>query len=481
MGWTVRVLNPGGGEIFCTCPDRPWGPRSLLYNGYRVFPGVKSGRSVTLSPDPLLMPWSRKRRAIPLLPLWAVQPVQNLSACTRVHFTFITLPQSLNQSINQSINPLACTECGDSLPFSGASSIPPCHTLFPATPLHYFTTTNQTLFPYSIITCWCFCWRCSVPNVTKELSPYTYYLIWLNNLKGHLLTQWSRVLLVKITDRQSTNSLHFMKPKSSLPHSQQPVTVPVLSQISPVCAPPSHLMKIHFNTIPPPSMDRSSKFSLSFMSPDQNPVCTSPLPHTYYMLCPSHHSVCEHPKNIWWTVQIIEPITESLPLPCSLVPLRPRHLPQNLILEHPKPMFLPQCYRPSFTPIRTNKFCVSSALYFWAANWQKTDSAQGLCAKYVSRWRETRVEERLTHLFNKILLRLTIMLGGSNTSNISITRSLTMDKEICLWNMQCIYTTRCRCHPMKITAEFRPHESFKTYKTLSLLPLRNKWKSHALP
>ena len=23
------------------CPDRPWGPPSLLYNGYRVFPGVK--------------------------------------------------------------------------------------------------------------------------------------------------------------------------------------------------------------------------------------------------------------------------------------------------------------------------------------------------------------------------------------------------------------------------------------------------------
>ena len=41
----------------------------------------------------------------------------------------------ISQSINHSINPLACTECGDSLPFSGASSIPPCHTLFPATPL----------------------------------------------------------------------------------------------------------------------------------------------------------------------------------------------------------------------------------------------------------------------------------------------------------------------------------------------------------
>ena len=31
--------NPSIGEIFRTCPDRPWGPPSLLYNGYRVFPG----------------------------------------------------------------------------------------------------------------------------------------------------------------------------------------------------------------------------------------------------------------------------------------------------------------------------------------------------------------------------------------------------------------------------------------------------------
>ena len=33
--------NPVGGEIFRTCPDRPWGPPSLLYSGYRVFPGGK--------------------------------------------------------------------------------------------------------------------------------------------------------------------------------------------------------------------------------------------------------------------------------------------------------------------------------------------------------------------------------------------------------------------------------------------------------
>jgi len=50
--------------------------------GTGSFPGVKSGRGVTLTPLPLPVPWSRKSRAIPLLPLWAVRPVQSLSACT---------------------------------------------------------------------------------------------------------------------------------------------------------------------------------------------------------------------------------------------------------------------------------------------------------------------------------------------------------------------------------------------------------------
>ena len=55
--------------------------------GTGSFPGIKNGRGVTVTPHPLLVPWSRKSRAIPLLPLWAIRPVQSLSACTRVHFT----------------------------------------------------------------------------------------------------------------------------------------------------------------------------------------------------------------------------------------------------------------------------------------------------------------------------------------------------------------------------------------------------------
>jgi len=35
-------IECGGGKIFRTRPDRPWGPPSLLYNAYRVFPGGKA-------------------------------------------------------------------------------------------------------------------------------------------------------------------------------------------------------------------------------------------------------------------------------------------------------------------------------------------------------------------------------------------------------------------------------------------------------
>jgi hypothetical protein len=39
---TTLQNHPSGGETFRTRPDRPWGPPSLLYSGYRVcFPIVK--------------------------------------------------------------------------------------------------------------------------------------------------------------------------------------------------------------------------------------------------------------------------------------------------------------------------------------------------------------------------------------------------------------------------------------------------------
>ena len=145
--WTVRGSNPGGGEIFCTCSDRPWGPPSLLCNRYRLLLGgkerpwawrwpltpssaaVKKEQSYTSTPSmgntactelqflyngaPLPLP-------IPLLPLWAVQPVQSLSACTTVHlYLYLYLYSPMGRTActeSQCLYkcaplPLSCCEC----------------------------------------------------------------------------------------------------------------------------------------------------------------------------------------------------------------------------------------------------------------------------------------------------------------------------------------------------------------------------------
>ena len=76
-GQKVRGSNPGGDEILHTCPDRSWGLPSLLYNGYQVFPrGVKSGRGVTLTPHPFLVPLVMKEQS------YTSTPPMGRMACT---------------------------------------------------------------------------------------------------------------------------------------------------------------------------------------------------------------------------------------------------------------------------------------------------------------------------------------------------------------------------------------------------------------
>ena len=104
--------SPVGGEIFRTCPDRPWGPPSLLYNGYRVFPGSKERPG---------------RDADPSLPSIAVvmkgqsytsTPPMGRMACTehhclyKVYFTYL----------------IACTGCTlpTSVPVQGVLYLPQC-------------------------------------------------------------------------------------------------------------------------------------------------------------------------------------------------------------------------------------------------------------------------------------------------------------------------------------------------------------------
>ena len=70
--------------------------------------------------------------------------------------------------------------------------------------------------------------------------------------------------------------------------------VSVLSHLGPVHTSTSHFLKIHLNIILP-SRHGSPKWFLSLRFPHQNPVYTSPFPHTLYMPRPSPSQFC-HPN-----------------------------------------------------------------------------------------------------------------------------------------------------------------------------------------
>ena len=79
---TVRGSNPGGSEIFRTCPDLPWRLPSLLYNGYRVFPGGKAAVDWRSAHIPIQQPRLKKEQSYTSTHLWAFVD------SSRVKFTF---------------------------------------------------------------------------------------------------------------------------------------------------------------------------------------------------------------------------------------------------------------------------------------------------------------------------------------------------------------------------------------------------------
>ena len=95
------------------------------------------------------------------------------------------------------------------------------------------------------------------------------------------------------------------KPKFCHPiHKYQP-PVPILSQLYPVHTPTSYFLNIHLNIILP-SKPGSPKWSLFLRFPTSKPCIRLSSPHTCYMSRPSHYFQFDHPKNIWWAVQIIK-------------------------------------------------------------------------------------------------------------------------------------------------------------------------------
>ena len=120
--------------------------------GTGSFLGVKCGRGVLLTTHSLLVPWSRKSRAITVLTLWAVRPVLSLSACTVQLYLYspygpcgmyrASVPVQYSYTSTPPMGRTACTE--PQCPYSTAIPLLPLWAVRPVQNLGACTSVHFT-------------------------------------------------------------------------------------------------------------------------------------------------------------------------------------------------------------------------------------------------------------------------------------------------------------------------------------------------
>jgi len=182
----------------------------------------------------------------------------------------------------------------------------------------------------------------------KNMSFDWINLLFSGLLPSYLLTPWSRVLLEKLTGSHLVKKLHAFYGTPRII-----TTFTSARHLSLSWARSTQFMPPH------PTSWRAililcSHLRLALSSglfPWGCPPKTLNAPLSMcYIRRPSHSSRFDHPNNIRWGLQIIKPL--YIQFSRYFVPLRPKYSPQHPILKHPQPKFLPQCERPSSTPIQ---------------------------------------------------------------------------------------------------------------------------------
>ena len=95
--------------------------------------------------------------------------------------------------------------------------------------------------------------------------------------------------------------------------------------------------------------------SFTPVSPPRPYTPPSPPPYVPHALPISFFSILS-PAQYWVrSTNHLAPRYAGSSIPRYLVPPRSKYSPQHHILKHPQLPFLPQCQRPSFTPIQNNR------------------------------------------------------------------------------------------------------------------------------
>ena len=174
----------------------------------------------------------------------------------------------------------------------------------------------------------------------------------------YLLTPWCRVLLEKLTWFAASQEIPLISrnPKVHYRTHKPPPPVPILGQPNSVHIPTSHLLENHPNIIHP-STPRSPQWSLSLRFPHQD--LYTPSPHQYALHAqPNSFFSILSPAQYW--VRSTNHLAPRYAISRYLVPPRSKYSPQHHVLKHPQLPCLPQCKRPSFTPIQNNRQNYSS-------------------------------------------------------------------------------------------------------------------------
>jgi len=140
---------------------------------------------------------------------------------------------------------------------------------------------------------------------------------------------------------------------------KRPPPVSILSQPNKVHIPTSHLLQIHPNIIHP-SMPRFRQWSPSLRFPQQDHI--HPLSSPIRATCPAHLIILD---IITRTIlgdeyKSLAPRYVISSTPRYLVPPTSKYSPQHHAPKHAQHPFLPQCQRPSFTPIQNKRQNYSS-------------------------------------------------------------------------------------------------------------------------